>query len=35
MNLAHRALPDRLRAAGFKDVRLEVNPYAFRFLARR
>jgi SAM-dependent methyltransferase len=27
--------PDRLRAAGFTDVQVEVNPYAFRFLARR
>jgi hypothetical protein len=27
--------PGRLRAAGFKDVRVDVNPYAFRFFARR
>ncbi len=27
--------PDRLRAAGFTDVQIEVNPYAFRFSARR
>jgi SAM-dependent methyltransferase len=27
--------PDRLRTAGFKDVQVEVNPYAFRFFARR
>jgi len=27
--------PDRLRAAGFTDVHVEVNPYAFRFFARR
>jgi SAM-dependent methyltransferase len=29
------SFPDRLRAAGFKDVQVEVNPYAFRFFARR
>jgi len=29
------AFPDRLRIAGFKDVRVDVNPYAFRFFARR
>jgi SAM-dependent methyltransferase len=27
--------PDRLRSAGFKDVHVEVNAYAFRFFARR
>jgi ubiquinone/menaquinone biosynthesis C-methylase UbiE len=27
--------PDRLRAAGFQDVEVEVNPYAFRFRARK
>ena len=27
--------PDRLRSAGFTDVHVEVNPYAFRFFARR
>ena len=27
--------PDRLKAAGFEDVRVEVNPQAFRFRARR
>jgi hypothetical protein len=27
--------PARLRAAGFKDVQVEANPYAFRVFARR
>ena len=27
--------PGRLEAAGFTDVRVDVNPYAFRFFARR
>jgi len=27
--------PNRLKAAGFKDVQVEVSPYAFRFFARR
>jgi SAM-dependent methyltransferase len=27
--------PRRLRAAGFTDVRVDVNGYAFRFFARR
>jgi SAM-dependent methyltransferase len=27
--------PDRLRAAGFEDVQVDVNPYAFRFRARK
>lgn len=27
--------PDRLRAAGFQDVEVDVNPYAFRFRARK
>jgi SAM-dependent methyltransferase len=26
---------ERLSTAGFRDVRVEVNPYAFRFFARR
>jgi SAM-dependent methyltransferase len=26
---------ERLRSAGFKDVQVDVNPYAFRFFARR
>jgi SAM-dependent methyltransferase len=30
-----RTFPDRLKAAGFSDVRVELNPYAFRFSARR
>ena len=30
-----RTFPQRLEAAGFKDVRVDVNPYAFRFRARR
>jgi SAM-dependent methyltransferase len=30
-----RTFPDRLRVAGFKDIRVDVNPYAFRFFARR
>jgi len=29
------SLDDRLRAAGFEDVSVETNPYAFRFHARR
>jgi SAM-dependent methyltransferase len=28
-------LPGRLQAAGFTDIRVDVNPYAFRFQARR
>ncbi|HEV2690062.1 MAG TPA: class I SAM-dependent methyltransferase [Bryobacteraceae bacterium] len=27
--------PGRLRGAGFEDVQVEVNPYAFRFRAKR
>ena len=27
--------PDRLRAAGFEDVSVDVNQYAFRFRARK
>lgn len=27
--------PERLRGAGFTDVHVDVNPYAFRFRARR
>jgi SAM-dependent methyltransferase len=27
--------PDRLRAAGFQDVAVDVNPYAFRFRAHK
>jgi SAM-dependent methyltransferase len=27
--------PERLKTAGFKDVQVEANPYAFRFFARR
>jgi SAM-dependent methyltransferase len=27
--------PERLEAAGFMDVQVDVNPYAFRFRARR
>ena len=27
--------PDRLRAAGFEAVQVDVNPYAFRFRARK
>jgi len=30
-----RTFPDRLRLAGFKDVQIDVNPYALRFFARR
>jgi SAM-dependent methyltransferase len=26
---------ERLRIAGFKDVQVDINPYAFRFFARR
>jgi SAM-dependent methyltransferase len=26
---------DRLSAAGFQDVQVDVNPYAFRFRARK
>jgi hypothetical protein len=29
------AFPDRLKAAGFEDVQVDVNPYAFRFRARK
>jgi SAM-dependent methyltransferase len=29
-----QTLPDRLRKAGFEDVQVDVNPYAFRFRAR-
>jgi SAM-dependent methyltransferase len=29
------AFPDRLKSAGFEDVEVEVNPYAFRFRARK
>jgi ubiquinone/menaquinone biosynthesis C-methylase UbiE len=29
------SLPKRLQAAGFVDVQVDVNPYAFRFRARR
>jgi SAM-dependent methyltransferase len=29
------AFPQRLRAAGFTDVRVDINAYAFRFFARR
>jgi SAM-dependent methyltransferase len=28
-------LAERLRAAGFEDARVDVNPYAFRFRARK
>ena len=27
--------PERLKAAGFEDVRVDLNPRAFRFRARR
>ncbi len=27
--------PERLRVAGFTDIQVDVNPYAFRFRARR
>lgn len=27
--------PQRLEAAGFRDIETEINPYAFRFRARR
>jgi hypothetical protein len=27
--------PKRLETAGFVDVQVDVNPYAFRFRARR
>jgi SAM-dependent methyltransferase len=30
-----RTFPQRLEAAGFNNVEVEVNPYAFRFRARR
>jgi ubiquinone/menaquinone biosynthesis C-methylase UbiE len=30
-----RTFPKRLEAAGFRDVRVEVNQYAFRFRAHR
>jgi ubiquinone/menaquinone biosynthesis C-methylase UbiE len=29
------SLPKRLQAAGFVDIQVDVNPYAFRFRARR
>jgi ubiquinone/menaquinone biosynthesis C-methylase UbiE len=29
------SFPERLEAAGFADVHVDVNPYAFRFRARR
>lgn len=29
------SFPDRLRNAGFEHVRVDVNPYAFRFRARK
>lgn len=29
------SFPDRLRAAGFEAVQVDVNPYAFRFRARK
>jgi len=29
------SFPERLEAAGFMDVHVDVNPYAFRFRARR
>jgi hypothetical protein len=29
------SFPKRLQAAGFVDVQVDVNPYAFRFRARR
>jgi hypothetical protein len=42
MNLIHRwlivdpnSLPKRLEAAGFADVHVDANQYAFRFRARR
>lgn len=33
--VAPSSFPARLQAAGFVDVRVDVNPYAFRFRARR
>jgi len=30
-----RTLPERLGQAGFTDVQIDLNPYAFRVLARR
>jgi ubiquinone/menaquinone biosynthesis C-methylase UbiE len=30
-----KAFPDRLRAVGFRDVEVDVNPYAFRFRAHK
>jgi SAM-dependent methyltransferase len=30
-----QTLPRRLKAAGFRDIDTEINPYAFRFRARR
>lgn len=30
-----RTLPDRLGQAGFTEVQIDLNPYAFRVLARR
>jgi hypothetical protein len=29
------SFPERMEAAGFMDVQVDVNPYAFRFRARR
>jgi hypothetical protein len=29
------AFPDRLKAAGFEDIQVDRNPYAFRFRARK
>lgn len=33
--VAPETLPQRLAAAGFEDVQVDVNPYAFRFRARK
>lgn len=30
-----KAFPHRLRAVGFRDVQVDVNPYAFRFRAHK
>ena len=30
-----KAFPDRLRAVGFRNVQVDVNPYAFRFRAHK
>jgi ubiquinone/menaquinone biosynthesis C-methylase UbiE len=30
-----KAFPHRLKAAGFRDVQVDVNPYAFRFRAHK